>query len=233
MVFLHYHILLIEDDSSFAMAVSELLRSENYLVSAATNGAEAIELIEKDLPHLIISDISLPDINGLQLLKYLQKHLNHVPPYLFLTGKAQELDIVLGLEYGADDYITKPFQPSIFLARVEKILHRHYPQTEQREAFQYQLMGLKLNADKRQAFFHDHHLDLKRHEFELLLYLLQHPKQIFSRGQLLKRIWETESEISPRNIDGIVVSLRKKISQAGGAADLIETVRGLGYRLKN
>lgn len=215
------------------MAVSELLRSEHYCVSVAKNGAEAIEIIQKNLPNLVISDISLPDINGLQLLRYLQKSLKEVPPYLFLTGKANEVDIVLGLEYGADDYITKPFQAQIFLARVEKILQRHFPQTKMSETFQYQYRGLKLNTDKRQVYYLDHHLDLKRYEFDLLLYLLQHPKQISSREQLLKRIWETESKISPRNIDGIIASLRKKIAQAGGSPDLIETVRSLGYRLKN
>lgn len=231
MVFVQYHILLIEDDPSFAQALIDLLQDANYGVAWVSTGEEAFRLLEKEYPHLVISDISLPDINGLQFLKYLQTHLQSVPPYLFLTAKNQELDIVLGLEYGAEDYITKPFQPQILLARIEKIIQRHFPALVEADVFQYVFKGLKLSPSKRQAFYQTQNLYLQRHEFDLLLFFIQNPTMICTRQLLLERLWEPEHDLSPRNIDNTVVALRKKLTQAGGPPDLIQTVWGIGYQL--
>lgn len=231
MVFTQYRILLIEDDPSFAGALIDLLQEARYHVDWAATGEAAFCLLEKEPFHLVISDISLPDINGLQFFKYLQTHLQTVPPYLFLTGKDQELDIVLGLEYGAEDYVTKPFQPLILLARIEKILQRHFPTSEKAAIFPCEYQGLKLDPPKRRAFFQEKYLPLQRYEFDLLLFLIQNPTQICTRQQLLERLWEPGRGVSLRNIDNTIVALRKKIVQAGGPADLIQTVRGVGYRL--
>lgn len=224
-----YRILLIEDDPSFAKLLIDLLQEAHYKVNWVVTGAEALYQLEKERPHLVISDISLPDMNGLHFFKYLQTHLQEVPPYVFLTGKDQELDIVLGLEYGAEDYIVKPILPRVFLTRIEKIIQRYFPAISSSESLYYQ--GLRLDPRKRQAFYHTNNLQLKRYEFDLLFYLIQNPGQIHTRQQLLERIWKVDDAISPRNVDNIILALRKKMRQAGCASELIQTVRGIGYRL--
>lgn len=226
-----YHILIIEDDPSLAMSIRDLLLNASYQVSVASTGAEAVHCLQTEHPHLIISDINLPDIQGLQLFKYLQTQLRQMPLYLFLTAKDQDVDIVLGLEYGAEDYMTKPFRSAILLARIERILKRHFPIEAPEAGFSLRFNALKASPETRRAVYEQVDLLLNRYEFDLLVFLLRHPTQICTRQQLLDGIWEPDADISPRNIDTTIMALRKKIAEAGGSSDVIKTVRGIGYRL--
>ncbi|PIQ26314.1 DNA-binding response regulator [bacterium (Candidatus Blackallbacteria) CG17_big_fil_post_rev_8_21_14_2_50_48_46] len=228
-----FQIALIEDDLAFASALQELLEMENYQVFHAATGAQAYALLQSRSFDLIISDMNLPDIQGIHLMKFIQTQLLNQTPYLFLSAKNEELDIVLGLELGAEDYITKPVQAPVLLARIRKILQRYYPLSPQPEHLGLSFRALNLIPETRQVFWQENEIVLSCFEFDLLEYLIRHSHQICSRGQMLMQLREAGTQISIRNIDSYIMMLRKKLKAAGADVDLIETVRGLGYRLKN
>ena len=224
-------ILLVEDTKDLANIIRRNLESEGYHLLWADGGLQALELHSKKNPDLIILDWMLPDINGLQVLKEIRAHAP--TPVLMLTARGDEIDRVLGLEMGADDYLTKPFSMRELIARVRALLRRikniekiiDNDRTPANKSIQKE--NLILNPQTFQVKIDDENLDLTRTEFKLLHLFLRNPERVFSRSYLLETIWESKYHPGDRSVDNAILRLRKKLSRLG---DRIEAVWGVGYR---
>jgi DNA-binding response OmpR family regulator len=227
-------LLLVEDTSDFAKALISELEQEGYQVFLATDGLTALELHAQEKPDLIILDWMLPKLDGIDVLRQIRK--SSITPVLMLSARHDELDRVLGLEAGADDYLTKPFSSLEFLARVKALLRRVemirdlLNQDKAVAKQQLQLGPLVLDVENYWVRLHDEALDLSRTEFDLLQLLMRNPNRAFSRAYLLEVIWGADYIGGDRSVDNAILRLRKKLGSLG---DAIETVWGMGYRLRH
>ena len=226
-------ILLVEDEANLAKAVIRELDNQGYQVLHASDGVTALRLREQHQPDLILLDWMIPALDGLEVLRRLRQV--SPTPVLMLTARSEEADRVLGLELGADDYLTKPFSMRELIARVHALLRRiervqqivsadREPDTKR---LTYQ--GLILDADQRWVSVDGQPVDLTPIEFDVLYLLLRNPGRVFSRSYLQETVWEETYLDGDRSVDNAVLRLRKKL---GGMADFIETVWGVGYRLR-
>ena len=218
-------ILVIEDEPAIAESLAYTLRRDGYAVRIASTLAAAER--ELDGCELVILDLMLPDGSGFDLLVRLRQR-TEPPAVIILSSRDHEADRVAGLETGADDYITKPFSPREVVARVRAVLRRT---ARQAPAAADAPLPLATDAETRRATVHGHPLDLTRVEFDLLHCLLGAPGRVFTRAQLIDRVWGDNFAITDRTIDSHVKGLRRKVTEAGGDAGVIETVRGVGYRV--
>ena len=217
-------ILVVEDEPAIAESLAYSLSREGYSVNTAGSLAEAEQKVSE--ASLIILDLMLPDGSGFDLLARLQR--SAVPPaVIILSSRDQEADRVAGLETGADDYITKPFSPREVVARVRAVLRRTNPRAKPAAT----TPALQADADTRRASVDGTALELTRVEFDLLNCLLSVAGRVFTRSQLIETIWGDNFAITDRTVDSHVKALRRKLSDAGGDPGLIETVRGVGYRV--
>lgn len=220
-------ILIVEDDRDIAGMVEYNLREEGYEVLSAFNGEDGVKLAKEESPDLIILDIMLPIIDGFEVCRILKKeHVTTDIPVIILSAKSQETDKVVGLELGADDYITKPFSPRELIARIRAILRRGralYPSSsiERGDIF--------IDSSKHKVTVREKDVLLTFTEFKLLEFLAQRPGTVFSRDQILDGVIGDDALVCDRTVDAHVKSLRQKL---GKAKDYIETVRGAGYRFK-
>ena len=226
-------ILLIEDESSIADNVLFALRTEHFDPVWCATGTEGLARFSEREFQFVILDIGLPDMSGFDVCRSIRATSR--VPVLFLSARDDELDRVLGLELGADDYVTKPFSPRELVARVRAILRRteqvpNPPPPLPRPAFKGPL--LNHDATRKRILCAGRELDLTVHEYHLLLALLGHPGRVFSRDQLMEIAWEDPAASSDRTVDAHVKSLRAKLRLAAPEADPIETRRGLGYALR-
>lgn len=226
-------ILLIEDESSIADNVLFALRTEHFEPVWCATGTEGLDRFAEREFQFVILDIGLPDMSGFDVCRSIRA--SSKVPVLFLSARDDELDRVLGLELGADDYVTKPFSPRELVARVRAILRR----TEQAPNPAPPLPGpsskgplLNHDAARKRILCGGRELDLTVHEYHLLLALLGHPGRVFSRDQLMEIAWEDPAASSDRTVDAHVKTLRAKLRLAAPEADPIETRRGLGYALR-
>jgi DNA-binding response OmpR family regulator len=227
-------LLLVEDTSDFAKVLINELEQEGYQVFLATDGLTALELHAQEKPDLIILDWMLPKLDGIDVLRQIRK--SSITPVLMLSARHDELDRVLGLEAGADDYLTKPFSSLEFLARVKALLRRvemirdmlHQDKAVAKQ--QLQLGPLVLDVENYWVRLGDEALDLSRIEFDLLQLLMRNPNRAFSRAYLLEVIWGADYIGGDRSVDNVILRLRKKLGSLG---DAIETVWGMGYRLRH
>ncbi len=226
-------VLLVEDEPAIADTLVYALETERFEVTHALTGTAALEAFAAQAHHFVILDIGLPDITGLDVCRKLRE-TSHVP-VLFLTARDGEIDRILGLELGGDDYVTKPFSPREIVARVRAIMRRSaggtsetpFPTTPKTSSspLHHDTSAMRIHCD-------GHTLDLTAHEYKLLLVLLGHPGRVFTRDQLLDRAWEDPGAVTDRTVDAHVKSIRAKLRAVReGAEDLIETRRGLGYLL--
>lgn len=220
-------ILLVEDETDIADTVRYALETAGFGVDHAPTAGEAESLASAGRHELAILDIGLPDVDGLELCRRLRRHRDL--PVIFLTAQAGEIDRILGLELGADDYVTKPFSPRELVARVRVVLRRGQRQAEppsRAGGFEHDLAGRRIR-------YRGQLLDLTRYEYGLLAALLQRPGAVLSRGQLMDRVWGDALESGDRTVDTHVKTLRAKLRSAAGDAepDAIRTHRGLGYSL--
>jgi DNA-binding response OmpR family regulator len=215
-------ILVVEDDAPLAAAVRDLLAGEGYDVRIAGSLAEARRSLDGSI-DLVLLDWRLPDGEGIDLLKEWRK-TNDVP-VLMVTARVDVIDRVLGLEIGADDYVTKPFEPRELLARIKARLRGRKPATEPSRAVA--AAGVHVDLVTREVTFEGRPVSLTRMELDLLALLLAHPGRVFSREELLTRVWGYERTPTTRTVDAHVLQLRTKLRP-----DLVESVRGIGYRLK-
>ena len=220
-------ILIVEDDADIIEMITYNLRKEGYKTASVLDGEEAIYSVKKQMPDLIILDLMLPGIDGLEVCRNLRgKESTSQIPIIMLTAKSQETDKVVGLELGADDYITKPFSPRELIARIKAVLRRSRPSFHKKRI---EIGGLVIDSLKYKVTVFGKNISFTPKEFKLLEFMAQRPGIILSRDKILDNVFGYDSVIYDRTIDTHMKSLRKKL---GKARDYIETIRGVGYKFK-
>ncbi|AFZ42857.1 two component transcriptional regulator, winged helix family [Halothece sp. PCC 7418] len=220
-------ILIVEDDERLSEAVAEDLSDQNYTVETATDGITGFELAHTFHYDLILLDLMLPQLDGITLCQRLRSEGN-ATPVLMLTARDTTSDKVVGLDAGADDYLVKPFELQELAARTRALLRRH--QTNFSPALTWG--GLKLDPNSCEATYEDSDLSLSPKEYRLLEMFLRSGRRVFSRSQILDHLWAFECCPEEDTVRAHIKGLRQKLKAAGAPPDLIETVYGLGYRLK-
>jgi two-component system catabolic regulation response regulator CreB len=225
-------ILIVEDEPAIRDNIQFVLESEGLQTLQVGAGLEALPLLEEHAVNLIVLDVGLPDINGFELLKEIRRLCS--APVIMLTARNAELDRVLGLELGADDYVVKPFSPRELAARVKAVLRRAPagPPANQAALPAPSPRALVIDPEKRQVTFFGARLTLSRLEYELLATFMKRPGQVFSREQLMTLIWEQPETSLERSVDAHVKNLRSKLRAVRPDIDAIVTHRGSGYSLR-
>lgn len=221
------HILIVEDESSIADTLLFVLQSEGFTVTWKNLAGDALAVLQNTPIDLVIMDVGLPDITGFEACKQLRKF--STVPVIFLTARGDELDRVVGLEIGADDYVVKPFSPREVAARVRVILKRVVPAAPQISANMSSGSEFKVDTERMQIFYYGQLLQLTRVEFKLLQTLVEKPQRVFSRDQLLSAIGSAVEAGYDRSIDTHIKTLRAKLRQVSAESEPIQTQRGFGY----
>ncbi len=224
-------ILVIEDDRFLIEQLKRLLELEGYSVRAVTSGEEGLAALEASPSDLVILDLGLPGIDGLATCRRLRTEWRM--PILMLTARTDALDKVVGLEVGADDYLTKPFEAPEFMARVRAQLRRKFEYATQaaKKGTEIVVCDLVIDIEQRQAFFQTKPLELTHKEFEILVYLAQNLGRAIGREQLFEHIWGYEMEFNSNSLDVYVYRVRKKLEAVAETPDYIQTLRGFGYKM--
>ena len=226
-------VLVVEDEADIRNLVRYNLEQEGYVVAEAADGEQGLALARKHRPHLVVLDLMLPGMNGLEVCRVLRgEEKTAKMPVVMLTARATEVDKVLGLEIGADDYVTKPFSPRELLARVKAVLRRAYGAEPERPHQAWERGRLRIDLDGYEAFLDGKPLHLSLREFELLKFFTQNPERAFSRGDILDLVWGTDTHVEPRTVDVHVRRLRLAVERDDANPELILTVRGFGYKFK-
>jgi len=228
-------ILIVEDEPAIVSAVRERLEGEGFAVRAAPSGEAALEALAEATPDLLLIDVGLPGIDGFELLRRVRARGLDVP-VIVLTARGDEIDRVVGLELGADDYVVKPFSVRELAARVRALLRRVAEVAALRAQVAAQgqpaIPGLSVDPARRRASLNGVPLELRPREFELLALLARHPGQVFSREALLRQVWGHDSFVDARTVDVHIRRLRASLAAVDpAAAERIQTERGVGYRL--
>jgi two-component system, OmpR family, alkaline phosphatase synthesis response regulator PhoP len=223
-------ILIVEDEPHIVELVRYNLVQEGFQVSVAYDGSEALQKAKQDCPDLVILDLMLPYVDGLEVCRHLRRE--SAVPILMLTAKDGEQHRVVGLEMGADDYVTKPFSPPELVARVRAILRRTNREAPRPGGTPLRVGGLVLDPTTHEVTLNDRLIELTTKEFDLLQLLLGHPSRVFTRDFLLEHIWGYDYFGSTRTVDMHISRLREKIEDDPNHPTYITTVRGVGYKLK-
>ena len=225
------HILVVDDEPDIAAMVAYHLARESYRVRTVETGSEALEAVERERPDLIVLDLMLPGMSGLDVLRELREKEEHESiPVILLTARREEDDRVEGLSLGADDYVSKPFSPQELVLRVGAVLRRVRQHPPAEKGGQLLRAGpIAIDTGATQASVNGRPLTLTPIEYRLLLVLMERRGRVQSRRQLLESVWDTTANITTRTVDMHVQRLRGKL---GDAADWVETVRGFGYRFR-
>lgn len=229
-------ILVVDDEQSIVTLLQYNLQQAGYEVITAMDGQEGKDLAVLEKPDLIVLDLMLPKLDGIEVCKQLRQQKVSIP-ILMLTAKDDEFDKVLGLELGADDYMTKPFSPREVVARVKAILRRtqFMPESAEEKAEDtdsFRIAGLKIFPEHYEAYFEEELLELTPKEFELLLYLAKNKGRVLTRDQLLSAVWNYDFAGDTRIVDVHISHLREKIEKNTKKPVYIKTIRGLGYKLE-
>jgi len=222
-------ILVVDDEPAIVDLLAYNLRRENYQVTIARDGQQAIELARRERPDLIILDLMLPRVDGLEVCRIVRRERE--VPIIMLTARDGEVDRVVGLEVGADDYVVKPFSVRELMARVKAVLRRAATPSGPAPAGPLQVGPLMVDAARHEAQLGSSELQLTNLEFGLLLTLARHAGQVLSRQQLLEQVWGYDYYGDLRAVDAAVKRLRAKLREAEPATELLTTVRGAGYKL--
>lgn len=225
-------VLIIEDDPDIVELLQYNLEREGFRTLTATDGEEGLRQVESRNPDLVLLDLMLPGMDGLDVCRRLkQKAETSDVPVVIITAKGEEGDVVLGLELGADDYVPKPFSPREVVARVRAVLRRtHADKQGASTRKRLEIGGLSLDSDRYEVSFGGELLPFTRAEFRLMWTLASYPGRVFTRDQLVERITAGESVILDRNVDVHISSIRKKL---GEGANIVATVRGVGYKCRD
>ncbi|MGG4265608.1 response regulator transcription factor [Peribacillus simplex] len=230
-------ILVVDDEQSIVTLLQYNLEQAGYSVVTALDGKQGLQAAVDIRPDLVVLDLMLPKMDGLEVCKQLRQQKINIP-ILMLTAKDDEFDKVLGLELGADDYLTKPFSPREVVARIKAILRRSQLQSNGSELSNdqedglFKLGELKVFPDRYEAFFDEQQLELTPKEFELLLYLAKNKGRVLTRDQLLSAVWNYDFAGDSRIVDVHISHLREKIERDTKKPLYIKTIRGLGYKLE-
>ncbi|MBM4312338.1 MAG: response regulator [Deltaproteobacteria bacterium] len=224
-------VLVADDEKDIVELVAFNLEREGFAVSRAYDGQKAWEMINTQKPDLVILDLMMPALSGMEVCKRLRRQeTTDSLPVIMLTAKSDPVDRILGLEIGADDYITKPFHVRELIARVRAVLRRseRLPETDVPAAFDYQ--GLHIDFGSYRVTLNGRPIDLSSREFKLLRFFTSHPGRVYSRDQLLDRVWGDEAFVEPRTVDVHISRLRAAIEPDKENPKYILTVRGIGYK---
>ena len=222
-------ILVVEDEPAIADTIQYALESEGFRCLRLEGGSEVVEVLDRQPVALVVLDIGLPDVSGVEVCRRIRQR--HDVPVIFLTARSGEVDRVVGLELGADDYVIKPFSPRELAARAKAVLRRARsgggppPSSPPGGAF-------KLDEERRQITYFGKPLELSRYEYKLLAVLLKRPGRVYSRDELLELVWDAPEASLDRTVDAHVKNLRAKLRDIRPDADPIATHRGMGYSLK-
>lgn len=218
-------LLLVEDDTTLAMSIEYSLKKEGYLVDTAHNYSKAMELIDSTKYDLTILDIELPDGNGFELCKHIRKFGN--TPVIFLTAKDEEVNVVMGLDIGGDDYITKPFRLKELLSRIKAVLRRTKDTTVENILISN---DIKIDLLQSKVYKKDQQVYLTPSEHKLLIHLMQNSKQVLPRARILEKLWDIHGEfVDDNSLSVYIKRLREKIEDDHTKPEYIKTVRGTGY----
>ena len=222
-------ILVVEDEEDIQELIRYNLAKEGYPVKVVDSGEAAMVAVRNERPQLILLDLMLPEMNGLELCKWLKNNSQTANlPIVMLTARSEESDIVVGLELGADDYVTKPFSPKVLVARVRACLRRKRKETPPEEAF-IQLAELAIDPVKHRVTVDGEPVELTATEFGVLHFLARKPGWVFTRQQIVDAVKGEDYAVTERSVDVQMVGLRRKLSRCG---EYIETIRGVGYRFR-
>ncbi len=223
-------ILVVEDEKDIAELVRYNLEKEDWQVLCVETGEEAMKFLEGNTIALILLDLMLPEMDGLETCRLIKQESQWKNiPIIFLTAKSEESDVIVGLQLGADDYITKPFSPKVLIARVKAVLRRLTPESKNPNEVRH-IGDLMIDIPKHKVVYQGGAIELTTIEFNIIEFLSRYPGRVFTRDQIMDKVWKEGKFIIDRAVDVHIRGLRKKLDKA---ADFIETVRGVGYRFKD
>lgn len=224
-------ILIVEDESSFSEALEFLLKKEGFEITVAVNGQEAIDKFESDLPDLVLLDLMIPAISGTEVCRLIRSQSQ--VPIIMVTAKDSEVDKVVGLELGADDYVTKPYSSRELLARINAVLRRQGPTDNSLSSEEVLTLG-NLEMDFAKHVFRKNgvNIALPLREFELLEFLIRNSGRVLTRNQIIDRVWGSDYFGDTKTLDVHIKRLRAKIEEDPANPKIIHTIRGLGYKLE-
>ena len=219
-------VLVVDDEPIVREVVVGYLQREGFRTLEAADGHRAKEIVETDPPSIVLLDVMLPGPDGLELCRWIRSRSKL--PVIMVTARGEEADRIVGLELGADDYVTKPFSPRELAARVRTVLRRAEPQSTDEERLSYD--GLTLDAGKREVLRDGQEIRLTAKEFDLLWFMASHPRRVFSREDLMRRVWGYSAALDTGTLTVHVRRLREKLEADASRPELLETVWGIGYR---
>jgi two-component system response regulator RegX3 len=225
-------ILIVEDESSFSEAISFLLGKEGFETDIAENGRIALELFKSHAYDLVLLDLMIPEISGIDVCRAIRT--TSMVPIIMLTAKDSEVDKVVGLELGADDYVTKPYSSRELVARIKAVLRRGIPESADADSNSaIQVAGrIRMDVERHQVTVNEVLINLPLKEFELLEFLLRNEGRVLTRGQLIDRVWGGDYYGDTKTLDVHIKRLRSKIEEDPANPQLIQTIRGLGYKFE-
>jgi two-component system, OmpR family, response regulator ResD len=227
------NILVVDDEASVVEVISLYLKREGFNVRTARDGREALDAIQQNPPALVVLDLMLPKVAGMEIMRRLRDDPTTNTPVIMLTARSQETDRIYGLEMGADDYMVKPFSPAELVARVKAVLRRSKGGTAlQQEGRPLNYEGLKIDPLSRSVQVNDKEVELTATEFNLLWFMASHPRQVFSRDRLLENVWGFSEYVDPSTVTVHIRRLREKIEQDPGEPQRLITVWGVGYKFE-
>jgi two-component system, OmpR family, response regulator ResD len=221
-------VLVVEDEPAIAEIVSRYLQRAGYQTAVAGTGRDALGRAEASPPDVVVLDLMLPDIDGLEVMRRLRRDKRRRGAIILLTARGEESDRIIGLRLGADDYVVKPFSPGELVARVDAVLRRVEPLPERQPPLRFD--GLEIDPAARTVALNGHPVELTGREFELLLFLGRHPGQAFTRDQLMDHVWQYAFYIDTSTVTVHIRRLRAKLEPDPARPRFIETVWGVGYR---
>ncbi|HEX9156735.1 MAG TPA: phosphate regulon transcriptional regulator PhoB [Syntrophales bacterium] len=225
-------ILIVDDEKDIVDLVAYNLEKEGYETLKSLDGEKALQLVRTKTPDLVVLDLMLPGIQGLEVCKRIRKDPQTAAiPIIMLTAKGDEIDKILGLEVGADDYITKPFSVKELQARIKAVLRRSEARRAADQAELFEFKGLCIDFRSYEVTVDGKPVDLSPTEFRLLKFLSRNPGRVYSREQILDRVWGDDAFVEPRTVDVHIRRLRSRIEHDESSPDYIVTVRGAGYKL--
>ena len=223
-------ILIVEDEASFSEALAFLLGKEGFVVDTATTGTEALEKFARSEFDLILLDLMLPEISGIEVCRTIRTHSQ--VPIIMLTAKDTEIDKVVGLELGADDYVTKPYSKNELVARIRAVLRRGNGIVNEADTGVLSVANIRMDIDRHQVSVGGQPISLPLKEFELLEFLMRNAGRVLTRNQLIDRVWGSDYVGDTKTLDVHIKRLRAKVEKDPGNPTLIQTVRGLGYKIE-
>ena len=227
-------ILVVDDEKDIVDLIAYNLENEGFKVIRAYDGQTALTLVQAEKPHLVLLDLLLPGIKGLDVCRAIRKNQEtQYLPIIMITAMSDTVDRVLGLEIGADDYITKPFNVRELIARVGAVLRREEPRFEKNTGDILSFGGIHINLDSYSITVDGRPIDLSYREFKLLAFFVRHPGRVYSRDQLLESVWGDENYVEPRTVDVHISRLRAAIEKDKDKPQYILTVRSIGYRFSD